>query len=186
MTGINRRTMLQAIGAATAGAAVTALGSKPVFAALSAPTPGLLYRKIAGTEFQPRNSSSQRAYFDNGSIYSIGPNDAFVAPVQLPQHSVIREIQFSYSITDDVPILAQFFGFDLEDHFSGFTETVAPPFPTDPNPLHIRTYTMLGTPVTVDNSTWAYDLRYMPQESGPAHILWGARVGYQRDADAGD
>lgn len=186
MTEMNRRKMLQAIGAATAGAAVTALGGKPVLAAFSAPTPGLLYRKYAGTDFQPRNSASQRAYFDNGSIYSTGPNDAFVAPVQLPQHSVIKEIQFSYSITDGVPILVQFFGFDLENHFSGFSETVAAPAPTDPNPLNIRTYTMLGTPVTVDNTMWAYALRYMPQEGGPAHILWGARIGYERNAGEGD
>ena len=186
MTGINRRKMLQSIGAAAAGAAVTALGSKPVLAAFSTPEPGLLYRKYAGTDFHARSSTGQRSYFDNGSIYSVGPNDVFVAPVQLPQHSVIKEIQFSYSITDGVPILVQFFGFDLENHYSGFSETVAPLSPTDPNPLNIRTYTKLGTPVTVDNATWAYALRYAPREGGAAHILWGARVGYQRDAAEGD
>ena len=186
MTEINRRQILQAIGAATAGAAVTVLAGKPVVAAFSAPAPGLLYRKYAGTDFQPGNSTGQRAYFDNGSIYSIGPNVTFIAPVQLPQQSVIREIQFSYSITDGIPILVQFFGFDLENHSSGFSETVAPPNRPDLNPLNIRTYTMLGTPVAVDNATWAYVLRYVAQESGPAHILWGARVGYERNAAEGD
>ena len=186
MTGLNRRKMLQSIGAAAAGAAVTALGSKPVFAAFSAPTPALLYRKYAGTDFHPQKSTGQRSYVNNGSIYSLGPDDVFVAPVQLPQHSVIKEIQFSYSITDGVPILVQFFGFDLENHYSGFSETVAPPNPSDPNPSNIRTYIMLSTPVTVDNATWAYALRYVPLKGGEAHILWGARVGYQRDAAEGD
>jgi len=183
--GINRRTMLRTIGAATAGAAATALGSQSVFASFSAPTPGLRYQKLAGTDFYARNtvqkdgSRSERTYFDNGSIYSSGANDAFVTRLQLPDRAVIREIQFSYSITDTVPIVVQFFGFDLENHFTGFSETVAPPDPADPDPLHIRTYTMNGTPVTVDDTNWSYVLRYLPNEPGPAHILWGARVGYR-------
>lgn len=185
MTGINRRKMLGAIGAATAGAAASAFSAKSVFASFSTPVPGLRYRKYAGTDFHPRStlqrdgSRSDRAYFDNGSIFSSGANDVFVAPVELPDRTLIREIQFSYSLTDDVPILVQFYGFDLENHFTGFSETIAPPIPSDPDPLHIRTYTMTGTPVRVDNSTWGYVLRYWPQEPGPNHILWGARVGCQ-------
>jgi hypothetical protein len=185
MVGINRRTMLRTMGAATAGAAATALGSQSVFASFSAPTPGLRYQKVAGTDFYARNtvqsdgSRSERTYFDNGSIYSSGANDAFVTRLQLPDRAVIREIQFSYSITDSVPIVVQFFGFDLENHFTGFSETVPPPDPADPDPLHIRTYTMKGTPVTVDDTSWTYVLRYMPNEPGPSHILWGARVGYR-------
>ena len=101
--------------------------------------------------------------------------------MQLPQGAVIKEIQWSYSITDSAPINVQFFGFDLENHFSGFSETVPPPDPADPDPLHIRTYTMQGTPVTIDNAVWAYFLRYGPRENGPSHILWGARVGYRSD-----
>jgi hypothetical protein len=192
MTGINRRRMLQAIGAATAGAAATTLGTTSVFASFSAPARGLRYRKYAGTDFHPRNtvqkdgSRSERTYFDNGAIYSSGgANDVFVAPLQLPDGARIREIQFSYSLTDDVPILVQFFGFDLENHFTGFSETVPPPIPSDPDPLHIRTYTMTGTPVRVDNTTWSYVLRYGPQVPGPSHILWGARVGYQSHEGAG-
>ena len=187
MTAINRRKMLQAIGAATAGAAATALASQPALAAFSPPTRGLRYQKYAGTDFHPRStlqadgSRSERTYFDNGAIYSSGANDVFVARVHLPQGAVIREIQFSYSITDSQPINVQFFGFDLENHFTGFAETVPFPVPADPDPLHIRTYTMLGTPVTVDNTTWSYVLRYGPMEIGPAHILWGARIGYRSD-----
>lgn len=147
MTGINRRKMLQAMGAATAGAAATVVGSQSVLAAFSPPAGGLSYQKYAGTDFHPRNtlqkdgSRSDWTYFDNGSIYasSAGGNDVYVARVELPQRAVIREIQFSYSITDSVPINVQFYGFDLENHFSGFLETVPPPDPADPDPLHIRT-----------------------------------------------
>lgn len=190
MTGINRRRMLGAI-AATAGAAASALGAKSVFASFSTPVPGLRYRKYAGTDFHPRStvqtdgSRSERTYFDNGSVYSSGANDVFVAPLELPDGTLIREIQFSYSLTDDVPILVEFYGFDLEDHATGFSETISPPIPSDPDPFHIRTYTMTGTPVRVDNSSWAYVLRYGPQEPGPNHILWGARVGYQSHEGAG-
>jgi hypothetical protein len=81
---------------------------------------------------------------------------------------VIEQIQFSFSITDSDPIIVAFFGFDLENHFSGFAETVPAPDLVDPNPLNIRTYTMQGTPVSIDNSTWAYVLRYGPHEPGPS------------------
>ena len=191
MTEINRRRMLGAIGAATAGAAASAFSAKSVFASFSAPVPGLRYRKYAGTDFHPRStlqrdgSRSDRAYFDNGSIFSSGANDVFVAPLQLPDGALIRDIQFSYSLTDDVPILVQFYGFDLENHFTGFSETISPPIPPDPDPLHIRRYTMTGTPVRVDTCTWGYVLRYGPQEPGPNHILWGARVGWQSHEGAG-
>jgi len=191
MTEINRRRMLGAIGAATAGAAASALSAQSVFASFSAPAPGLRYRKYAGTDFHPRStlnrdgSRTDRTYFDNGAIYSSAANDVFVAAIELPDGALIREIQFSYSLTDDVPILVQFYGFDLENHFTGFSETISPPIPSDPDPLHIRAYTMTGTPVRVDNSTWAYVLRYGPQEPGPNHILWGARVGYRSHEGAG-
>jgi hypothetical protein len=188
MRRISRRQALSTLAASATGVVAAAIGRQPVLASFSPSVPSRRYLKFAGTDFfarstvQPGGARSERTYFDNGSIYSSGDNDIFVARVQVPDRSIIEEIQFSYSITDSEGVRFEFFGFDLEDDFAGFAEPVDAPDPVDPDPLHIRTYTMQGTPVTVDNSTWAYYLRYGPREPGPAHILWGARVGYRPGA----
>ena len=95
MGRVSRREVLSKFAAAAAGAGAAIVGSHPVMA-FSRPSPKLRYLKFAGTDFFPRSTvqpsgdRSERTYFDNGSIYSSGPNDLFVARVQLPDHSCDR------------------------------------------------------------------------------------------------
>src|SRR5438445_8219774 len=104
MRKISRRQALSTLAASATGVVAAAIGSDPMLASFSPPVPSRRYLKFAGTDFFPRSSvqpggaRSERTYFDNGSIYSSGDNDIFVARVQLPDRSVIEEIQFSYSI----------------------------------------------------------------------------------------
>jgi hypothetical protein len=200
MSGINRRKMLQAMGAATAGAAATALGTQPVLAALSSPIRGLRYQMYGGHNFTPRSTvrdGNRRdwTYNNNGSIWSSGAvPDLFLTRLQLPQGAVIEDVQWNISLGDaSASMRFELLGFDLQNGAAtlavGFATLAADHIQTvsmnrtpfsEPNPDQPGgTLTWPGLPATVDNSAWNYVLRWTPGANGPTHILWGARVGYR-------
>lgn len=178
MSRISRRKMLQAIGAGTAGTAMAALSGTKVLAAFSSQTPGLRYQKYGGHDFKPiTGTTTSWVYNDNGSIYadfSIPGGHAFSTRLQLPQGATIREVQFNFFSNDTIPLDFSLIAFDLQNGFDVlFTSTSTTP---DPD---IQTISLDGNPAIVDNAAWNYVLRWRPGLSGPAHILWGARVGYR-------
>src|SRR2546426_5110373 len=180
MSGINRRKMLQTIGAATAGAAAATLGSQPVFAALSPPAPGLLYQMYGGHNFTPRSTfknGNRRdwAYNNNGSIWSNGTvPDVWLTRLQLPQGARIEDVQWNVFLGDATAAMRfELLGFDLKNGFATLAVAFAAepsdqiqtirmnrtPF-TEPNPdTPGTTLTWPGLPTTVDNSAWNYVLR---------------------------
>jgi len=201
MSAINRRRMLQTIGAATAGAAAAALGSRPAFAALSPPTPNLQYEMYGGHNFTPRSTFKNGArrdwaYNDNGSIWSSGDvPDFWLTRLQLPQRAQIEDVQWNVFLGDaTAPMRFELLGFDLNNGYAALAiaflsvpsnqiQTVSmnkTPF-SEPNPDQPGTFlTWPGLPATIDNSAWNYVLRWGPGATGPNHILWGVRLGYRR------
>jgi hypothetical protein len=175
---ISRRRMLQTIGAGTAGTAMAALSGASALAAFSTPTPGLRYQKYGGHDFKPiTGTTTSWVYNDNGSIYadfSVPGGHAFSTRLQLPQGAFISEVQFNFFSNDSIPLDFSLIAFDLQNGFDVlFTSTSSTPN------ADIQTISLAGSPAVVDNAVWNYVLRWRPGVSGPAHILWGARVGFR-------
>ena len=182
MSKIQRRTMLKAMAVGVTGTAVTALGATAA-QAFTPPVRGLRYQKFGGHNFEPNSTlkgdqRTDRTYNDNGSIYVTGSPGIFNTRLQLPDGAVIEEVQFNYFLGSTPSMLFQLFAFDNAGGFQlPYLQAEGVPGPG------IQTISLGGLPVRVNNAAWNYVLRWVPQAADPAHMLWGARVGYRPAED---
>lgn len=136
-------------------------------------TPGTTYTTFTGTDFTPINSTNAYAY--NGFDSITGFNQFHVG-LHLPQNALLTEASFFVTYNDSNGM--QFFILSSSPSTgSGYTDFVSasPGAPSG----SIQTVSMVvGTPISIDNSTRSYSLRMGFNTNGSTQILWGANVGW--------
>lgn len=139
-----------------------------------APTVSFSYYRLIGTAFNPRTSASTFAYNFNGCIFESGGTDnRFMAPLLIPDGSVIKFLRFYYDDTSVATNLTAWLtryqpGVTSEDLTSvssggsgGYGSTLSPEI------TH-----------TVDLNSWAYTIIVAPNANAATNSICGIRVAY--------
>jgi hypothetical protein len=145
----------------------------------AAPGP-TMYRTIPSFEFHP--TTSNLTYSSYGSaIYALaipGGGFSIKAEVDLPNGAQVTRITVyvvDNSSTDNMSI--QFYRTQLSTSDQIELDSVSTA--ALPTSTAVQTVSMSGTPIAIiDNSQYAYCLRYGPVITGNAHMLVGARVDF--------
>ncbi len=190
MPAITRRRLLAGAAVGTAGALTTAFGGD-VFAAtppgptpdrpglgprsFSAPTPGVTYKTYVGSHFKPTGTGVDLVYDGNGSVNLSGATAFVDHRLDAPQGSVIKEAQFNLLMNDTNGASVII---DVFDGAGGISTFLIASTNTTPNPSLQTLSIVTGLPITVNNNTFTYNLRWAPGSASANQILYGARVGY--------
>lgn len=141
------------------------------------------YRTYTGSAFGGAPSVLSMAATGLG-IYTTSSNsggNSFKLPLDLPSGAMVTRV--SLSVIDNDPTANLTVDISRFDPFLGNTPSqvfIASISTTNAvTSANKQVITATGTPIfTVDNSTYAYILRYQPVVSGNAHVVYGARVEY--------
>ncbi len=139
-----------------------------------APTATFSYFRLLGVAFNGRTSSTTYAYNFNGCIYETGGSDnRFMAPLIIPDGSVIKYLRLYYNDTSSLTDLTAWItryqpGITSEDltsvnstNSTGFGSTLSPEI------TH-----------TVDMASWAYTIIIAPNGNTVSNTICGIRVAY--------
>jgi hypothetical protein len=141
---------------------------------------GVLYRSIASYEFQ--STTSDLTYSSYGpAIYALaipGGGFSFKAPLVLPYGAQVTRITlYVVDNSDSSNMSFQFYRVNLSNSTQIEVDSVSTV--GLPSSSGVQTVSMFGSPIAIiDNSLYAYCLRYAPVITGNLHQLVGARVEY--------
>jgi hypothetical protein len=140
----------------------------------NAPTVSFSYFRLVGTAFNPRTSATTFAYNSNGCIYETGGSDnRFMAPLLIPDGSVIKYLRFYYDDTSS--------GSNLTAWITRYQPGVSS---EDLTSVTSITNTGYGTTLspeithTVDLTNWAYTIIVAPNANAATNSICGIRVAY--------
>ncbi|MCU0500190.1 MAG: hypothetical protein MUC51_00225 [Anaerolineae bacterium] len=143
-------------------------------ATASAPAATLSYYRLLGTAFNPRTSTTTYAYNFNGCIYETGGSDnRFMAPLLIPNGSVIKYLRIYYNDTSA--------GTDLTAWLTRYQPGVTSEDLTVVNSAGSGGYGTTLSPElthTVDTDTWAYTIIVAPNANAISNSICGIRVAY--------
>jgi hypothetical protein len=133
------------------------------------------YYRLLGTAFNPRASATTFAYNSNGCIYETGGTDnRFMAPLLLPNGSVIKFLRFYYidnnASTNLTAWLTRYQPGSTSEDLTSVNSTGAS--------------TVVGSSLspeithTVDLASWAYTIIIAPNGNASTNTLCGVRVAY--------
>ncbi|HZY42764.1 MAG TPA: hypothetical protein VFF59_12285, partial [Anaerolineae bacterium] len=140
----------------------------------NAPTVSFSYYRIVGTAFNARTSTTTFAYNFNGCIFESGGTDnRFMAPLLIPDGSVIKFLRIYYNDTSAATDLTAW----ITRYQPGFTSE-------DLTSVASITNTGYGTNLspeitqTVDLTNWAYTIIVAPNANANTNSICGIRVAY--------
>jgi hypothetical protein len=138
------------------------------------PTLAFSYYRLLGTAFNVRTSTTTIAYYSNGCIYLTGgTDDRLVAPLLIPDGSVIKFLRIYYNDTSATN--------DLTAWITRYQPGLANADLTSVNSI---TNTGYGTAVspeiteTVDLTNWAYTIIVAPNTNAATNSICGIHVTY--------
>ena len=140
----------------------------------NAPTASFSYFRLVGTAFNPRTSTTTFAYNFNGCIFESGGTDnRFMAPLLIPDGSVIKYLRIYY---DDTAA-----GTDLTAWLTRYQPGVSSEDLTSVTSSGSAGYgTTLSPEIThtVDLTNWAYTILVAPNANAATNSICGIRVTY--------
>ena len=143
-------------------------------ATASAPAATFSYYRLVGTGFNPRTTATTYAYSFNGCIYETGGTDnRFMAPLLIPDGSVIKYLRLYYNDTSA--------GTDLTAWLTRYQPGVTSEDLTVVASAGSAGYgTMLSSEIThtVDIDSWAYTIIVAPNANASSNSICGIRVAY--------
>jgi len=140
------------------------------------------YLMVGSWEFMPTLSTLTYGVY-GAAMYAVsipGSGVSFKTPVHLPNGAQVTKVSFyivDSSSTDNMTL--QFYrtqpAVSTSQYEIGFVTTASLP-----TTAAVQTVSIIGAPVltTIDNTQYAYCLRYAPVITGTAHMLVGARIDY--------
>jgi hypothetical protein len=144
----------------------------------AASVPCTSYLTFSGTRFQPTASAMTYAPI-GGSIYAtaLPPGGySFSLDFELPQGATITEVVFFVVDDDPTSLGLSLRSYDPETDSFVILESAA----SGGDSSALETIVMpVDPPITIDSATLSYRLRVAPGVASSAHLLRGARVGYE-------
>lgn len=141
---------------------------------VNAPTVSFSYFRLLGTAFNPRTTTTTYAYGSNGCIYETGGADnRFMAPLLIPDGSVIKYLRVYYDDTSA--------GTDLTFWLTRYQPGVSSEDLTSMTSSGSAGYgTALSPEIThtVDLTNWAYTIIVAPNANAASNAICGIRVAY--------
>lgn len=132
------------------------------------------YYRLVGTTFNPRTSTTTFAYNFNGCIYETGGTDnRFMAPVLIPDNSVIKFLRLYFDDTNPSS--------DIIAWITRYQPGVTSEDLTSVASAGSSGYgTTLSDEIThtVDLTSWAYTIIIAPNANAVSNSLCGIRVAY--------
>lgn len=140
----------------------------------NAPTATFSYYRLVGTAFNPRTSTTTFAYNFNGCVYETGGADnRFMAPLLIPEGSIIKFVRFYYDDTSAAT--------DLTAYLTRYQPGVANEDLTSVDSTGSAGYGSILSPEithTVDLANWAYTIIIAPNGNASTNSFCGIRVAY--------
>lgn len=140
----------------------------------NAPAASFSYHRLIGTAFNPRTSTTTFAYNFNGCVYETGGSDnRFMAPLLIPEGSVIKYLRFYYNDTAD--------GTDLTVWLTRYQPGEANEDLVSVSSAGASGYgTVVSDEIThtVDLTSWAYTIIIAPNGNASTNSFCGIRVAY--------
>ena len=132
------------------------------------------YFRLVGTAFNPRTSTTTFAYNFNGCVYETGGTDnRFMAPLLIPDQSVIKFLRLYYDDTNPSGDLTAW----LTRYQPGVTSEDLTSLTSFGNSGYGTTLSVEITH-TVDLTNWAYTVVIAPNANASTNSFCGVRVAY--------
>jgi hypothetical protein len=140
------------------------------------PAIGRTYQTFTGSDFLPRNSTSQYADNGSGGIYvtSLDGLENFAVHFDLAQGLTIFEVTLYFVDSDPADLTFFLYRYDLVQRT--VTELTSPTSTAPANSAGVNSLTAISAPNVVDNGRYAYQFNASPNVVGQGHQLVGVRV----------